>query len=549
MGVGAWFQSILMRTDAFDSVIGTLRKIARESDVKFLAGPPVNGWVSVFPSVVNAPAELLAQRTCCDVFHLQVHDDDVFSYDFYREGKLLDHYVSKPEYFAEDDGRQISEKDKAMSAGKPELFHELLRDSNVLERLKTLLRRNRNFTFESERMSQFVGLLDLENALSSYDYLQSGETENIEGWERFVHIEERPETAEEYFQRGIGKHSAQDYTGAVEELNQALLLKPDMLEAYIERARVREDLRLIAQAWEVHRRERESVAGRSMTTEVPDSVGSAQENLEAALLDYDRAIALEPRQPDALIARARLRRQIGDLEGAIHDYNRIIELRPNTALTYSHRGQVKRKKGDLTGAISDYNRAIELNPSDASFYNNRGLARKHLGDVAAALADLERAIELDPKLGVAYANRAEVRQAQKDVKGALADLDKAIALNPESGRLFNKRAVFKQSTGDAVGALQDCNKAIELEPDLAEAYMNRGAVKLAKKEGAEAAADFSRAIELMPGSANAYASRAETYRRLGKWDEAIARLHQGTGINAGYVGGNLHSGRSEIREG
>jgi hypothetical protein len=58
-----------------------------------------------------------------------------------------------------------------------------------LSKLKTLLAADgEKFTFENERMAQFVELLGLPNALSSYEYLQQGERDEIQGWKQFIHI-------------------------------------------------------------------------------------------------------------------------------------------------------------------------------------------------------------------------------------------------------------------------------------------------------------------------------------------------------------------------
>ena len=35
---------------------------------------------------------------------------------------------------------------------------------------------------------QFVTLLGFSNAISSYEYLQSGERDGIKGWKQFVHV-------------------------------------------------------------------------------------------------------------------------------------------------------------------------------------------------------------------------------------------------------------------------------------------------------------------------------------------------------------------------
>lgn len=459
--MGAWFQSILIRTDNGPLIQGLLRELSREMDVKFLVGPPVRGWISVFPSELGGPGEALAKKTGCDLFHFHVHDDDVFTYEFFRGGKLIDRYNSNPDYFEDETEEEPPKNDDEETIGRPELFQDLLPNQNQLANLKTILEREREEIFANARMADFVELLGLENCLSSYKYLKGGETDDIEGWEQFVHVEEKPESSEDYCRRASRKREADNYLGALEDVNKALTLKPDSLDGYLTRARVYEDFGNVAVAVQQHLDSR----GLSAHISSHESVfGTEQQNLEAALKDYERAVALAPDNVDALIGRARLRRRFQDFDGALKDYNRIIELRPEIAATWSHRGMVKKKNKDLNGAVSDYNRAIELDSRNPSFFNNRGLARQDLGDLAGSLADLNRAIELDPAFTTAYFNRALTRQKQKDTNGALADMDTAISLKPDSARFYETRAAFRRANGDLAGAIEDNTKVINLGP-------------------------------------------------------------------------------------
>src|SRR5438477_10832767 len=81
------------------------------------------------------------------------------------------------------------------------------------------------------------------------------------------------------------------------------------------------------------------------------------------------------------VQRGNAKQAKGDLDGAIVDYNRAVKLNPNNALAYGNRGYVKQTKGDLDGAMADFNRALELNPKDAVTYNNRGNAKQAKGDM------------------------------------------------------------------------------------------------------------------------------------------------------------------------
>jgi hypothetical protein len=162
--MGAFFDSIHVRTENSRSVQKALEQIAKEADCKFLLGPALNRWTSIFPSDSGKDDEIcakIAKLIPNDVFHLIVHDDDIFIYCFYRNTQLIDEYNSWPDSFEE-----VSEAEKQKCRGRPELFQDLLRDPKSLGKLKTLLAADK-FTFESERMAQFVKVLGLSNALSN----------------------------------------------------------------------------------------------------------------------------------------------------------------------------------------------------------------------------------------------------------------------------------------------------------------------------------------------------------------------------------------------
>jgi hypothetical protein len=185
--MGAFYGSIHVRTENSDVVQKALNDAAKEANYKFLLGPAINGWISVFPDNGGQNAGIsteIAKCLPCDIFHLVVHDDDIFSYYFYRNGRGIDQYNSCPDYF-----EKVSDEEKQQLQGRPELFQDLLLKPESLKQLKTLLAANgETFTFEQERMAQFVELLGLQNALSSYEYLQQGERDEIKGWKQFIHI-------------------------------------------------------------------------------------------------------------------------------------------------------------------------------------------------------------------------------------------------------------------------------------------------------------------------------------------------------------------------
>ena len=81
---------------------------------------------------------------------------------------------------------------------------------------------------------------------------------------------------------------------------------------------------------------------------------------EDALLNFSKAVELDPSLRDAYYGRARLYFEADDLEGAIEDLTSAIEISPKTASLYLTRGQVYVSSGDTANAVADLERVLAL---------------------------------------------------------------------------------------------------------------------------------------------------------------------------------------------
>ena len=217
---------------------------------------------------------------------------------------------------------------------------------------------------------------------------------------------------------------------------------------------------------------------------------------DAAIADYDRAIALNPKNYLAYINRGNFKFDTGDKDAAIADYDRAIALNPKYALAYYNRGNTKLSIGQKDAAIADYNRAIALNPKYAEAYSNRGNVKYDLGQKDAAIKDFDRAIFADPKYAQAYYNRGIVKSDLGQKQAAIADNDRAIELNPKYTEAYYNRGIAKSALGQKQAAIQDYDRAITLNPRYAEAYYNRGVAKAELGQQESAIQDIRKAAEL-----------------------------------------------------
>lgn len=242
-----------------------------------------------------------------------------------------------------------------------------------------------------------------------------------------------------------------------------------------------------------------------------------------AIVNYSRAIILDPNLVAAYSNLGVAHYAQGDLVSAITNYTSIVELlRPDYAPAYNNRGVARYAQGDLGGAITDYNRAIELNPDYAEAYYNRGNAHKAQGDLQSAIADYDQSIELDPDYAKAYNNRGNTYRALGDSERATADYGQAIELSPDFAEVYNNRGLARYDQGDLLGAIADYDRAISLNLGYVEVYFNRGNARKAQDDLEGAIADYNQAITLDPDYAAVYNNRGNAYKAQGKLDAAIA---------------------------
>jgi lipoprotein NlpI len=123
----------------------------------------------------------------------------------------------------------------------------------------------------------------------------------------------------------------------------------------------------------------------------------AQDDWEGAIVDFTRAIALNPSYAEAYDGRGLAKIAQGNWDAAIADLDRAIALNPSYAQAYNSRGLAKRAKSDWNRAIADFDRAIALNPNNAQAFNNRGIANEASGEFDRARSDYTKCISLEPK--------------------------------------------------------------------------------------------------------------------------------------------------------
>ncbi len=210
---------------------------------------------------------------------------------------------------------------------------------------------------------------------------------------------------------------------------------------------------------------------------------------------YDKLIKNQP-ENYLFISRGYNKLESGDKSGALLDLNKAIALEPNSARGYLSRGILNYRAGSRSKAIPDIDKAISLDDRSEGAYTFRANLKLYSGDEKGALLDAEKGILLDLKSHLGYIVRANIKSELGDRKGASLDFDKAIAVDSNQTYPFTSRGSFRFKIGDKQGALSDYDRAASIDPNESAVYSSRGLVKFHFGDKQGAIADYNRAILL-----------------------------------------------------
>lgn len=165
---------------------------------------------------------------------------------------------------------------------------------------------------------------------------------------------------------------------------------------------------------------------------------------------------------DDLFITAQEKSEKGDYPGAIVDYDRALAIDPKFQEIYFRRGIARSLTQDWIGAEADYSRAIAIDPEHFEAYLQRGSTRNIQARWQDAKADFDIALYLNPHAAGAYVGRGFALCELNDCQHGIKDFDRAIAIDPNSAEAYNRRAFAYYRLGDNRKAIANYVLAAEL---------------------------------------------------------------------------------------
>ena len=233
---------------------------------------------------------------------------------------------------------------------------------------------------------------------------------------------------------------------------------------------------------------------------------------DAQLDDFNRtllnelsaALAIDPNLLPALVQRAEAYFNLTQFQLAIPDYDKILALDPKNAAAYNDRGLAKVQLGDTYGAITDFGKAIENKKRElqqSSSYENRADAYMKTQQWDLAIRDLTTAISLQTGGVVLIMSIEQFRTLYPEYAAASGD---AVA------RKLNQTFYPNMKYEDFSEGFLHTHVALAstVIPDL---YLKRSDAYLKAGNWHRAAVEFRRATDGFPD----YAAVIDRWREIG----------------------------------
>ncbi len=240
-------------------------------------------------------------------------------------------------------------------------------------------------------------------------------------------VELQPKFSWAWFNRGLLRLEAKDYTGAEADFDEVLRLRPGLVEALMNRAVAR--------------------LGRN--------------DPQGAVADLTLALEQEETPPYTRIffMRERARLAAGDKEGAARDRAEGLKREPTDEKSWLARGE-NRLPQDPTGALADFEEALKVNPSSRTGLQDKAhVLAEYLHKTEEAVGVLTRALELYPEDVAALAGRGVLLARLGKREEARRDAENVLALDRRPATLYQVAGVYALTSP---GHEQDRARALDL---------------------------------------------------------------------------------------
>jgi len=260
-------------------------------------------------------------------------------------------------------------------------------------------------------------------------------------------------------------------------------------------------------------------------------IGEAYRRLgryEEAGAAFQKAIGLNPNFAPAYTGYAQILQTLDpqeNVDAILENFARAIELDSNYRESLLGRAGYFIDTGELDKAKDDLAVLTEQSSQDPRLYLLLAKVDMAEGDFASAQENAEHAYQIDITLPEVYFILAEVYANNQDFPEALEKIKVYLPFDEENPRAFFLLGQALFETGDEVGALKALDEVLRLDKRNADAYWYRGRIFLAQNEGQKAVNEFYTASLIVPESFIVNLDLSRSLLAAERYSDAVQQLN------------------------
>ncbi len=294
------------------------------------------------------------------------------------------------------------------------------------------------------------------------------------------------QSARQYFKSGLTLSEAGNYKEAVDQFTRSLVIDPEYLQSYLERARVYE----------------------------------AMNELQKAADDLQRALAFEQKKESLYYEAARLNYLLSNYDNALELTSESIGLKSNYEPAYRIQCLILMATGDYPGALVSINKALALKDSpENNFYH--GQVSENMKNYDQAETFYSKAISRNSKYTEAYLALATLFLDTNKPEAAMKNCNSVIAYAPGNQQAYIVRSRIYAKLAEYDLAVDDITKTLNDYPGDKEMYLLRGTYYHESRKYPDAISDFTNALLIDNAFVDACYKRALSYEQAGDFKSAI----------------------------
>lgn len=169
--------------------------------------------------------------------------------------------------------------------------------------------------------------------------------------------------------------------------------------------------------------------------------------------------------------------ELGNYDAAIIAFDKALELNPKNPYAYKNRGDTLFEIGKYTDAVKSYDNALAIYPQYPEAWNERGRSLIEIHRYGDAIKSFENALDVDLNYHSAWYGMGYALNRIGRYDDAIESYDKYLTVYPRSYGAWNNRGVSLENLKMYNDALASYDRAIEIDPYYTLAINNKARIE------------------------------------------------------------------------